>query len=829
VYKIRVLPAIDIAANFPQNGCMGKITIPVNSAERLKTLRDVLRYLVFFALATGIALFLQLRNQVPHFSIKNHNFRPEIGALLLATVLIFILLIGIWALSSQIWTKKSLLNFKEALALDFPTYAPIIFLMLTPLALTHYLTRDDILERLGLFAIAVAAAVLYLKIVRIVQADQTGKGHWGVYLDVFLAWPLRRRIIVLAFIALLLTNGGVQIMTSQGKSFGGDEPHYLLMAHSLLKDGDLDLANNYQNADFKAYMPPQVSQLQPHTAPALKKGVSYSFHSPGIAILLLPFYALGLALGKGMLIFLVRFGMSLIGAFLGIQIYLYAREAWNRERLALGLWAVVTLSAPVFFYPTHIYTEIVVAAFGLFVFRRLRSARTLNTGNLALLGFLLASFIWFHALKYIFIQGPLFLYALLSVWNSSEAKNRFNRLAAFFIPAGLCFAVYFYLQYTIYGSFNPTSVSFQGAMNGRQTMGFLKNLLTGIPFRLRWETLVGYFLDQRDGLFLYAPVYIFSFLGVLAMLRAKAKEAGWLLFIAGPYILASAFLTQRSGYAPQARPLVPIIWILAIFIGGFIAENRKQVCRYLFNGAVGLSLLFTWLLCRNPFALYQETTFGITERSGALFVLLSNLHFYLPSRLPSFIKIAGGLWTPNLFWIMVLVLFIVACFFGRGRDSKLSFAGHAAIISILLAGFFAMYVFFPRPVLTAPQIVTMPTGEKWAFYPFSRVARMGEPANFALFQDNREYIFFFATQNPLAKIEVEFGSPYGDYDIRLLTADAPAFAMTTRREMLTRTIAAPPAYRWKGLNLYQISIRLDKKSDVRTAVTPYVFALRPGR
>ena len=807
---------------------MGKIAIPVSSFRRRETLLFILRLLVFFVMATGIALFLRLRNQVPPFTIKTHFFQPEIGPLLLTSVLIFILLIGIWALSSQIWTKNSLLNFKEALAIDFPTYAPIAFLLLAPLVLTHYLTRNDLLERLGLFAAAVTAAVLYLKIVRIVQADQAGKSKWGAYLDIFLAWPLRRRIIVLAFIALLLTNCGVQLMTSQGKSFGGDEPHYLLIAHSLLKDGDLDLANNYQNADFKAYMPPQVSSLQPHTAPAKKKGVFYSFHSPGIAILLLPFYALGLALGKGMLIFLVRFGMSLIGAFLGIQIYLYAREAWNREKLALGLWILVTLTAPVFFYATHIYTEIVVAAFGLFAFRRLRSARTLNARSLALIGFLLASFIWFHALKYLFIQAPLFLYALLRVWKSSEAKNRFGRLAAFFIPAGLCFAAYFSLQYAFYGSFNPTSVSFQGAMNGQQTMGFLKNLLIGIPFKLRWETLAGYFLDQRDGLLLYAPIYFFAFLGVVAMFRAKSKDAGWLLFIAAPYILVSAFLTQRSGYAPQARPLVPVIWVLAIFIGGFIAENRNRIFNYLFDGAVGFSLLVTWLLCRNPFALYQETTFGTTERAGDLFVTLSNLHFYLPSRLPSFSKIEEGRWTPNIVWIMALVLLIATYLFVRGRDFKLPFAGHSTAVFVLLAGFFAMYVFFPRPVLMSPRIVALPTGEKWAFYPFSRVARMGEPANFTLFQDDRDYIFFFATQNPLAKLNVEFGSPYGDYDIRLLMADEPAFAVTTRREVLTRTIESPPAYRWKGLSLYRISIRLDKKSDVRTAVTPYVFALRPG-
>jgi hypothetical protein len=274
----------------------------------MKTIRRVGAHLVFIGLAAGVALFLRLRNQAPSFTIKNHLFRPEIGPLILATVLIFILLIGLWALISQIWTKNSRLNYKEALALDFPTYAPIAFLLLSPLALSHYLTRDDFLERLGLLAIAVGAAVLYLKIVRVAQADREGKSKWGAGLDLFLAWPIGRRIAVLAVIALILTNGGALLMTGEGISFGGDEPHYLLISHSLIKDGDLNLANNYENGDYQAYMP--RVPLQEHVVPGKTPGSKYSMHSPGVSILLLPFYALGLVLGQGLLVFLVRFGMS---------------------------------------------------------------------------------------------------------------------------------------------------------------------------------------------------------------------------------------------------------------------------------------------------------------------------------------------------------------------------------------------------------------------------------------------------------------------------------------------------------------------------------------
>lgn len=793
----------------------------------MKTLRRIIRPVVFLILSGGIALFLRLRGQAPSFTIKNHAFHPEPGALALAAVLLLVVLMGLWALISQIWTKNSRLSYKEALALDFPTYAPAAFFLLAPLALRRYLTNDDLADRLGLLAWGIILAVLYLKAVRVAKADREGKSRWGAVIDRFLAWPDGRKIAVLTILVLLLTNGGALLITRNGVSFGGDEPHYLLISHSLARDGDLNLADNYEDKDYEAFLPAQVP-LRPHVVPGKTAGSQYSFHSPGIAVLLLPFYLLGLALGKGALVVLVRFGMSLIGAFLGIQIYLYAREAWGRERLALGLWALAALTTPVFFYSIHIYPEIFVAAAGLYVFRRLRFASSLKTGDYVLLGCLIASFVWFHALKYAFIQAPLALYALRRLWIRDGAGGRGRRLAAFLLPAAAVAAVYFILQRILYGSFNPTSVSWQGAMTGRQTLGFLKTLFTEIPFKFRWQTLAGYFLDQRDGLLPYAPVYLFAILGIVDHFRKKAGEAGWLLFIALPYILVSAFLTQRAGYAPQARPLVAVIWVLIIFLGAFLADGRKHAYRYLLNGAAGLSLLMTWLLCRHPFALYQETTMGATERAGSLFITLSNLHAYLPDVLPSFLKVEDG-WAPNAFWIAALVLFILVFALVRPADNRMRFSGHAAAAFVLLAVFFAMYVAFPRAVLMTPRPVELAGGESWTFYSLSRVAKMNGPAKFEIFQDNRDYNFYFASDRALEKIDVDFGSLQGDYTLRLAMADTPIFAVTTRREVMTRTIESPPSYSWKGRRLYRITIQLDRKSDVRTNITPYLFVLRPGR
>ena len=44
----------------------------------------------------------------------------------------------------------------------------------------------------------------------------------------------------------------------------GDEPHYLLIAESLLKDGDVDLSNQFEERAFSKFT---SADLEPHTAP----------------------------------------------------------------------------------------------------------------------------------------------------------------------------------------------------------------------------------------------------------------------------------------------------------------------------------------------------------------------------------------------------------------------------------------------------------------------------------------------------------------------------------------------------------------------------------
>ncbi len=776
-----------------------------------------------FILSLGWSFFFHFRAQIPRFSIVDHSFSLQPVALIPGIVVFFFILAGLWVGFAKIFSLAFSLCYSVALTKDLMTYFPSIFFALAPLALGHYFTSSDLQSRMTLLFQAVFFSILYLKAVQVSRWNRENPKLGKALSNKFFALSLSKKLILLFLAAVVLTNAGSVLLSTKGITFSGDEPHYLLITSSLFHDRDFDLTNNYAQKDYTRFTLPHVF-IRSHAIPGAKPGTHYSFHSPGVSLLLLPFYALGSLFGRGWLILLLRFGISLFGALLGLQIFLYAREEWKNEKLALGLWLIFSFTSPVFFYSIHVYPEIFIALFSLTIFRIFRFSAALTKTQLLACGFLLSSFIWFHSLKYLFLLIPLFFYCLTVIGKKPGPKTPW--LYFFSLPA-LLTSTYFYFQYSLYGSFSLSSVSWQRAMGLSQTLTFLKEIFVDIPFRYKWETLAGYFLDQRDGLLFYSPIYFFAFLGMAELLRRKRKDFFILSFLTAPYVLVSAFLTQRTGYAPQARPLVAVIWALGICLGHFLAHNTKKIFSFLFHLAIFLSFLFVWLLLRHPLALYQETTVGAVERGGDLFYLLSNLHFSLPKFLPSFLKIENANWAPNFVWPGLLFLFILIYWIFPKERFSFRFGYQRRLIFLGLILFFIWFVLYPRLVLRDPVKAAWPSGKRIGFYGLSRVALMRDPGKFALLGDNRFYNFDFTCPKRVESLKIEFGSLTGNYELQLALFDHHVLTEKTTREFKTRRVQAPPSYRLKKTQLYRISIYLGNLSDTVTNQNPYLFSIIP--
>jgi len=777
---------------------------------------------VFLCFSFLLSFYFIFLGQINEYTIKNHSIHLKALPFFILCFFFLILLLGFWILYSKTISKLFSVKYSNALSGDLLTYIPFIFLILSPLATIHYLVSDDLLFRLKLFGIAILFALAYLKLADLYQLAKDKTSTLKNFVEKLSSLSLKNKLVILFVLALIIYNAGSALMVSEVPTFSGDEPHYLLISHSLLNDGDFDLSNNYSDKDYTKYMPSQV-ELSPHIAQSTKQ--RYSFHSPGISFLLLPFYALGSLFEKNLLIFIIRFGISVFGAILGLQIFLYALQEWKKEKLALTLWFLFSFTSPVYFYSIHVYPEIIAALLSLTVFRLLRFSKSFSKLSLLVIGLLLSSFIWLHTVKYMFIAVPLLIYAL---WVLIK-KHKIGWNLLYFLSFPLILSLLHLLfSYHLYNSLSPFSVSLTGPTLTSETVSHIKRLFTDIPFRYRWETLIGYFFDQRDGLLFYSPLYFFAFIGMVEMGRRKIRELILILFLTAPYILNLAFLTQRTAYAPQARTMVAVFWGMGIFIGYFLAYNAKKIFSYIFYIVSFLSILFVYLLLKNPLALKQPTTAGETERAGELFLLLSNLHFYLPKFLPSYLKIDNSRWLPNYFWIGILLLLVASYLIIKKHSFAPKFSLRLLFSSLGILVFFVWIVFYPRTILIYPKNTLFPSGEKITFYSLSRMTQMIEPGKFHLAVDNRLYFFYFTSWREIKTIQTDFGSLEGEYYVDIRLFDLKLFQGKTIKEIRTLEFPSPPFYSFKNRNLYRISIYLERKSDVNTLKNPYFFSIMPS-
>ncbi len=788
----------------------------------------VIALLAFFSL--GLSLFVQIYLQSSAFTIIEHSYKLKILSFFLSTVMFFILLFLAW----KIWVKARDGKLGETFRIHqletcSPMCAmlPLCFFFLSPLLLAHYMTRSDLKTRLNLLALFILLAILYLVVARLNRISSRVPSLIEKGVQKFSLLTLRKKLLILFLVSLFIYQGATFILVSEGITFSGDEPNYLLTSHSLLKDGDINLANNYKNQDYFAFYSRKNN-------PRLKMGIYgrygrkgkdyiYPINLPGISVLMLPFYWLSQSFSGKMLTFILKGSLTLWAALLGLQLYLFALERWKRERLSLLLWFLYSFTTPVFFYATHLYPEIVIAFFSLLIFRKISSGSPLSRTGLLLLGFCLGTFPWL-GLKYNFIFWALLLVSVYYLWHVHKVRQAASILAFLFVPV-VSMVLFYSFVYDLYGTLSPFSV-YEGVMTSDRMQALTQAVLQ-IPLVERIDAFLDYFLDQRDGLLLYSPFYFFTLVGLVEMFRRARRDFWALLFISLPFLLNYAFFTHRQGYCPQARVLMPISWVGAIAIGTFMIYNSKKIFTFLFQFMGCLSLVISVLLLRHPSFLYQPTTHEFTSRPGDLFVHLSNLRLFLPPFLPSFIKIRNIEYWPNYVWLLLLIGFVLIYVFWKS-DISLRPAFHFLLVFVILLGSFFLWVLYPRTVAYPAKTIFYSPQRSLGFYlyPMGRGVVAKESGDFYLHFE-KSYKFLFGSKSKLKKIKLLFGSQKGEYDLDMHLFDLPLFSGRTAYETKEMTVQPAACYPLKTLFLYEVNLTLKHHSPEPMLIEPYFFQVIP--
>lgn len=380
---------------------------------------------------------------------------------------------------------------------------------------------------------------------------------------------------------------------------GGDEPHYLVITQSLLKDGDLRIENNHRQGDYRAYFD---GELRPDYLRRGKDGQIYSIHAPGLPALIAPAFAVG---GYPAVVLLLAMVSALGTALLwrvAFTLTASAQAAW------FG-WAVVTMSAPFFFHAFQVFPDAPGAVLTLTGVAALARLATTGEGSAAdtavpprpalladgtarwaLHGAALATLPWLHT-RYAIVAGVLGA----AIGLRLVGRRAWRPLLAFALLPIVSAAAWFGFFYAIYGQFSPA------APYGSYTQSSLASIPRG---------LTGLLFDQQFGILPYAPAYALALAGFVSLGRRRPRLAVELALLAVIYLAATAtYHMWWGGHSAAARFAVPVLLMLGVPAAAWWSASARA--RAVGIAALAWTMLVTWSLAAS-----QSGNLVFNDRDG---------------------------------------------------------------------------------------------------------------------------------------------------------------------------------------------------------------------
>lgn len=571
---------------------------------------------------------------------------------------------------------------------------PCLGLVLSPLLLINYSSVGDFRIRLACFFMLTAIFFLAPRFPRRrVHFSLTKASPWQIWIISFLVFAL-----------------AAIVFHVQGIHLSGDEPHYVMIAQSLVEDGDFDLKNNLENKTYFAYLPVEI-----RFHGLIHAGRYRSFHLPGISFLMVPgFFLFKLFNGAIPAALFFRLCAAFINAFFALGLFL-AFKTFLPDHNHGKLFIFFLTTFPLVFHAVHLYPELPAATLMIYAYLFSRGRY-----RFFFPGLLLALIPWLH-LKYVLPVALLALAVSAGIWRQGGA--RIKRLASFFAAPILSLSLLVFYSKTLYGFFYPGSISPE------------KNFFA-IPLALKMETLFSFFLDQRDGLLVYAPFLLLLFLVFKKEVRARIRDLPLLSAIFMAYVLAHAYTTVRGGYSPAARPTLFIFWIMAIFAAAFAQHAGSGIRRTMTRLLAGLTIFATVWLFYYPLFLYQPVTREVGQRASGLLSFMGSEAVDLAAFFPSFLKRSNSAYLPNWIWLGALALALVIYYAAAAKKKIVKtarFLYPAAGTALLV-----MVCFFPHV-----QLRTRYAAAGLSFFCNSRNFSYHQEASAFRFLAGRDYDLFF--------------------------------------------------------------------------------------
>ncbi|MBI5879200.1 MAG: hypothetical protein HZB53_16250 [Chloroflexi bacterium] len=442
----------------------------------------------------------------------------------------------------------------------------------------------------------------------------------------------------------------------------GDEPYYLLIAHSLVHDGDFELTNNFDNLDYSAYYP---GELYPRHEAVTPKPILVSKHALGVPVLIAAGYALAGWAGAA-------HTLNLVGALLALNLFWLARDVTGSTRTGIAVWLALAFATPFFTYSELIFPEAPAALLIVYAYRSLRDVRRAGARQRLLTGICLAFLPWLHA-RFLFVVAGFGLWLAVQEWQWLRGRPLVHALRerlpaiapglAILLASAALFTAY---NLYVYASPFPNYADHSGSGTPEEIIG----------------AFFGIWLDQQWGLLNHAPVYLLALAAVPLLRRRRAWRSviGWPLIVGAPYfILIVQYRYWWGEWCPPARYLAPLLPVLAHPLALALDRLRTWRFRSVFAGLAALGWLVSLSFAVDGHLMYNHPL-GQSALLGAWGAMIGqNLTRLEPSYIMMFLKdfdplrwaITQALLT--VAWLAGLSFVAVAAFgvpFAHGFDER---------------------------------------------------------------------------------------------------------------------------------------------------------------